>query len=169
MINSISFRKRSGAMISSCLATILLSSMFAVLTNAQTPPPVTLGKINPNPNCGKSEICFETPQDGLARDESRSQFFYAVILKTTKACGVTEDDRQSVQKLFPHNKVFATQFECGGEQNAFLYENLDRDHGFIAVYAGRTKSEGLKFLKKVKQLKEFGDAKLRRTQAILVS
>jgi len=168
MTNKILFCKRKSATTCSCLTTILWSCLFAVIANGQTPPPVTLGKINPNPDCGKSAICFATPHDGLARDESRSQFFYAVILRTTGTCTVTEDERTAVQKKFPHNKVFATRFECGGEENAFTYENIDRDHGFIAVYAGRTKSEGLKFLRKVKQLKGFADANLRRTQAILV-
>ncbi|MEP6944841.1 MAG: hypothetical protein ABJA02_02910 [Acidobacteriota bacterium] len=146
----------------------LVFSFLIISGSGQTPPKTTLGKVNGSPGCGKSAICFDTPRDGLAREESRSELFYAIILKTTKTCGVSEQERQEIQAEFPHDKVFATQFECGGDDNAVTYENIDREHGFVAVYAGRRKVDALKRLKLIKKKKQFAEANLRRIQAIQV-
>ena len=53
------------------------------------------GKIHPDPAKPRPgfkphQISFETPQDGVARDEFRSAPFYAVILKTAARCSVKE-------------------------------------------------------------------------------
>ena len=69
------------------------------------------GKIHPDPAKPRPgfkphQISFETPQDGVARDEFRSAPFYAVILKTTEPCDTKETERAEIQALFPGNKVF---------------------------------------------------------------
>jgi len=50
-----------------------------------------VGKIHsspakPRPGFKPNQLSFETPQDEVARDEFRSEPFYAVILKTMERC-----------------------------------------------------------------------------------
>ena len=83
------------------------------------------------------QLSFETPKDGVARDEFRSQPFYAVILKTVERCSAVEKERIQIQNLFPANKVFAPMFECDQEpEDTIHYTNVNPKVGFIGVYAG---------------------------------
>jgi hypothetical protein len=100
---------------------------------------------------------------------SESEKFYAVILKSvrdkTQDCAsptvfVPESDRLEAQKLFPHNKVFASRcYEAGNS----YYEDIDPEVMFMAVYAGRTRAEAEAMLSKVKATGKFPGAYLRRT------
>src|SRR5215813_7760110 len=99
------------------------------------------GKVQPDPTDPKKvcrgfkphELCFERPRDGLARTEYLSEPFYAVILKTTEPCTVTEEERLQAQALFPRSKVFSMRFQCDDniEEN-ITYTNVDTKFGFLA-------------------------------------
>src|SRR5512145_31260 len=111
------------------------------------------GKVHPDPTDPKKacrgfkphELCFETPKDGVARVEYLSQPFYAVILKTTEPCSVTEEERLQAQALFPRSKVFSMRLQCGDNTEENIdYTNVDSKFGFIAVYAGPTLEEAKK-------------------------
>jgi hypothetical protein len=150
-------------------------ALFAILSSAIFVGAQT-GKmrleINPSAKCGTDDICYKVvnfPKEGIAFDEIKSDFFYAVILKTTEKCGATEKDRRAAQTLFPKNKVFTSATDCELTEDRAFYENINEaDNGFIAVYAGKTKPEADKFLQSVKTTGKFPGANIRRTRIILV-
>lgn len=147
---------------------LLLAS--AVSAAAQQKPDAA-GEINSNPNCGGNDLCVEWRlEDNLARDEYRSDFFYVIVLKTTAKCAATENERLKFQALFPRNKVFLEEAACGdnAEKRNFYSGIGDSRHSFIAVYAGKTKTEAQKFLQTVKATRKFPGANLRRTQVVVV-
>jgi len=115
------------------------------------------------------QLSFETPKDGVARDEFRSQPFYAVILKTVERCSAVEKERIQLQNLFPANKVFAPMFECDQEpEDTIHYTNVNPKVGFIGIYAGEDLDAAERVLASVRQLGLFPGANLRRMQAVLV-
>ena len=74
--------------------TLVLALTLAAYAVAGTP-----GKLQPDPAapCPQSgtkphELCFEIPNDGIARAESSSDTFYAIILKTADRCTITEEE-----------------------------------------------------------------------------
>lgn len=131
------------------------------------------GKIHPDPAKPRPgfkphQLSFETPQDGVARDEFRSAPFYAVILKTAETCSVKEKERAEIQALFPANKVFAPLANCDQDpEDTISYTNVNPKVGFIAVYAGDSLEQAQQFLAAVKQRGRFPGANLRRMQAVL--
>lgn len=136
----------------------------------------TPGEIHPDPTApctGESfkshELCFETPRDGVARAEFLSQTFYAVILRTTAPCTITEDERLQAQALFPKSKVFSMRFYCDDsvEEN-ISYTNVNDKFGFLAVYAGRTLQEAKARLAEVKSTGKYAGANIRKMQARLI-
>ena len=131
------------------------------------------GKVQPDPERAcpgfkPHELCFETPKDGIARVEYLSEPFYAVILKTTEPCGVTEEERLQAQALFPRSKVFSMRFQCEDnfEEN-ISYTNVDAKFGFLAVHAGTTLEEARKRLAEVNATGRFPGANIRKMQAKL--
>ena len=122
----------------------------------------------PRPGFKPHQLSFETPQDGVARDEFRSAPFFAVILKTTEPCSVKEKERAEIQALFPQNKVFAPLTSCDDDpEDTIFYTNVNRKVGFIAVYAGETQEQAQQLLAVVKQTGKFPGANVRRMQAVL--
>jgi hypothetical protein len=128
------------------------------------------GEITATPPGGKPhEIAFDRPDDGVARAQWKSAPFFAVILKSAKACAFTEEERKSIQAMFPGAKVFMTRFQCDGnvEENV-TYTNVDPKAAFIAVYAGDTLAAADRTLAKAKATGKFRAANLRRLQAVVV-
>jgi uncharacterized protein len=116
------------------------------------------------------ELAFATPTDGVARAESRSEPFFAVILRTALRCTITEAERAQVQALFPRWKVFMTRFECeDGIEEHITYTGADPKFGFLAIHGGTSASEAGFVLEAVKQSGRFPGANLRRMQAVKVS
>jgi hypothetical protein len=135
------------------------------------------GKVQPDPTDPNKacqgfkphELCFERPWDGLARVEYLSEPFYAVILKTTEPCIVTEEERLQVQALFPRSKVFSLRFQCDEKiEENITYSNVDVKFGFLAVHAGTTLEEARKRLAEVRATGRFPGANIRKMQAKLV-
>lgn len=115
------------------------------------------------------ELCFELPDDGVARAEVLSQAFYAVILKTAQPCVITEDERLEVQALFPRHKVFSMRFGCDDDvEENVSYTNVNEKFGFLAVYGGSTLKDAKARLEAVKRTGRFPGANIRRMQARLV-
>ena len=114
------------------------------------------------------QLCFETPNDGIARAEYLSEPFYAVILKTADRCSIPEKERLQTQGLFPGIKVFSTRFECDDMEEFIRYTNVNDKFGFLAVYAGATLNEANQRLAEVKATNRFPGANIRRMQAVLV-
>jgi len=150
-------------------AIILLS--LAGVTSAGAP-----GKVQPDPTSSCSEksfkpheLCFETPKDEIARAEFLSEPFYAVILRTSAPCTITEAERLDTQRLFPRAKVFSMRFYCDEniEEN-ISYTNVNDKFGFLAVYAGLTMKEAKARLEEVKATGKFQGANIRKMQARFV-
>ena len=93
--------------------------------------------------------------------------FYAVVLKSVRDeskggnCDifVPEAEREAAQALFPRHKVFASRCTEAGD---LYYLGVAESTQFMAVYAGRTRAEGLAVLAKVKATGKYPDANLRR-------
>ena len=131
------------------------------------------GRVEPNPanacsdgNFKSHELCFKTAGDGVARAETLSESFYAVILTTAERCTITEDERLEAQKRFPQSKVFSMRFYCDDniEEN-ISYTNVNDKFGFLAVYAGRTLQEAEARLLEVRATGRFPGANIRKMQA----
>lgn len=112
------------------------------------------------------DLPFETPKGYVVFE---SQPFYAIILKSVKIpeAGLeqeafTEDERISVQKAFPNNKVFGTK---GNDPGMLYYRGIQENTAFMGVYAGRTLSEANAFLKQVRQNESYKGAYIKRLVA----
>ena len=156
--------------IMTALAVIPATMLLAVISGSV----LAQGKVQPDPakpypGFKPHELSFQTPNDGIARSEYRSEPFYAIILKTVPACRVTEPERLAVQALLPGHKVFATRFGCDDnpEEN-IRYTNVNPAFGFIAVYAGTTPAQAGQVLARVKAIGRFPGANIRQMQAVLV-
>ena len=158
------------------LASILLLALAVTLAgtaHAQRRP----GTLCPDPAhpCGEfkpHELPFVLPRDSVARDEFRSDAFYAVILRSAPKCSIRERDRVAAQALFPGRKVFSQRFECDFEQDSddaesnITYTNVAANTGFLGVYAGATREQALRVLAAARR--RFPGANLRRMQVVLV-
>ncbi len=99
-----------------------------------------------------------------------SEKFYAVILKSVRDdsrggnCDIfiPEPEREAAQALFPRSKVFASRCMEPGD---LFYTDVAEGSQFVAVYAGRTRAEGLAMLEKVKATGKYPGANLRRMSA----
>jgi len=150
------------------IAVLILS--FSMLASAQRRP--SLGSVcgDPTARCTTRENFqpYELPFEyGKNSAIWRSQFFYAVILKSVKlnadesncATAIPESDRNETQKLFPRNKVFVMRCWESGQNS---YTNVADGVSFLGVYAGRTSREANAFLQKVKAAGNFKGATVRK-------
>jgi hypothetical protein len=101
-----------------------------------------------------------------------SEEFYAVMLESVRAeaaaarggCAfVGEKKRLAAQRLFPHNKVFASRNLCAG--NVVTYGGAAGDFNFTAVYGGRTEGEAQELLARARR--RFPGANTRRLKVVL--
>lgn len=137
-----------------------------------------VGQVCPNPArpCAGGfephELSFVLPRDSTAREEFRSEPFYAVILRSAPDCSISERERRAAQALFPGRKVFSQRFECDVDQAAddaesgITYTNVAPKTAFLAVYAGATREQALSVLAAARR--RFPGANLRRMQVVLV-
>jgi len=96
--------------------------------------------------------------------------FYAIILKSLRVkdefdeCErfISEEDRLAAQAIFPRNKVFASRCMEPGD---LYYTNTDPKQRFIAVYAGRTRTQADQMLLKVKATGKYPGANVRQMRA----
>ena len=113
------------------------------------------------------QLPFRIPRNAVIWE---SEKFYAVILKSVRDeskggdCNifVPEAEREAAQALFPRHKVFASRCMEPGD---LFYTDVAEDSQFVAVYAGRTRAEGLAMLEKVKATGKYPGANLRRMSA----
>ena len=147
-------------------ALALLLITFVTAAHAQ----VCANPAKPCPGFKVNDLSFKLPTDGLARAETKSPRFYAVILHTAKLCSIQESEREQLQALFPHNKVFYTHFECAGDPaNNVTYTNFNDNFAFVAVYAGEERTAADAFLWRVNAMNRFPGANLRRMEVVFVS
>ena len=110
------------------------------------------------------QLPFRIPRNAVIWE---SEKFYAVILKSVRDeskggnCDifVPEAEREAAQALFPRSKVFASRCMEPGD---LFYTDVAEDSQFVAVYAGRTRAEGLAMLEKVRATGKYPGANLRR-------
>jgi hypothetical protein len=113
------------------------------------------------------QLPFRIPKNAVIWETEK---FYAVILKSVRDeskggdCNVfiSEAEREAAQALFPRTKVFTSR--CA-EPGDLFYTGVSQDSQFMAVYAGRTRAEGLALLEKVKATGQYPGANLRRLSA----
>jgi hypothetical protein len=150
-------------------AVVVISLCLSGAVFAGTP-----GKVHSEPAAScqgfkPHHLCFDVPNDGVARAEYLSEPFYAVILKTTARCSVSEEERLQIQKLFPLSKVFAESFNCDDDPEEFIrYTNVNAKVGFLAVHAGATLKQANKRLAEVRATGKFPGANIRKMQAVIV-
>ncbi|HEU4562832.1 MAG TPA: hypothetical protein VFS20_33690 [Longimicrobium sp.] len=113
------------------------------------------------------DLSFVLPAGEMARDEARSNLFYAVILRSGPDCSIAEADRVAAQRLFPGRKVFSQRFECDGDvENNVSYTNVSANRAFLAVYAGANRQQASATLARVARTGRFPGANLRQMQVI---
>ncbi|HEU4391669.1 MAG TPA: hypothetical protein VFV34_28030 [Blastocatellia bacterium] len=154
-----SFRK-AAAVAAFTLVTLVISGA----SNAQTICP------DPAKPCGSFkpyELPFRIPKSGAAKAEDRSEFFYAIILKSAAHCSIADDERTTAQQLFASNKVFVSRFECDPEDNV-NYTTIDQKYSILAVYGGKSLAEAKAFLETVRKTGRFPGAYPRKMRAVLV-
>jgi len=101
----------------------------------------------------------------------QSEEFYAIVLKSVKAAGdpdcsfVTEAERLEEQKWWPSRKVFASHLNCPEE--LVVYDNVDNNFNFLAVYAGKTLKEAQRLLNQIRVNPRYSQAYLKRMRVIL--
>ena len=139
---------------------------------------LTHGEVCPDPknpcldmgSFHENELSFKLKSKfNFDRGRDQSLPFYAVILRSGELCKMPEEDRLTLQKVFPTRKVFLHRHFCEGFSDKATYTNINRKVGFIAVYAGKTEAEAKQFLAEVKAAGAFPDANLRRMQVQLVN
>lgn len=135
---------------------------------------VTHGKVCPDPDrpCEgfkSNELSFViTKNVSFERGRDKSLPFYAIILKSTTLCSITEEERLRVQTQFPRQKAFVHQYFCQDFGDKVTYTNINEKYGFIAIYAGETEGDARKALSLVKATKQFPDANIRKMQVVVV-
>jgi hypothetical protein len=110
------------------------------------------------------QLPFRIPANAVIWETEK---FYAVILNSVRDeskgsdCNVfiPEAEREVAQALFPRNKVFASRCFDAGD---LFYTGAAEGAQFMAVYAGRTRAEGLALLERVKATGKYPGANLRR-------
>lgn len=145
------------------LSIVLVAPAFAAATGkVQVDPTVTC----PDTSFKPHELCFEVPEDGVARAEVLSETFYAIILKTAERCTIAENERLQVQTLFPKRKVFSMRFSCDDDvEENITYTNVNDKFGFLAVYGGATMKDAKARLAEVLATGKFAGANIRKMQA----
>lgn len=124
------------------------------------------------------DLSFNLPNKLKWMTAHNSNHFYAIVLKSNKAiypnpsnpddetqCGgyFSEEERLTVQALFPCRKVFASRHGC----SMVWYNNINNQYNFLAIYAGQTAGEAKKVLEKVKATGQFTDANIRKMQVVV--
>jgi hypothetical protein len=143
---------------------ILLIFIFTVGTvAAQKKTPLVKVCGDPAAACAKRALFHDDDIPFLYTDgapAAETAPFYVVIVKSAKLtadqeCEKVPDDfsRLSFQYAFPNNKVFIAR-GCYSIMNNY-YEGIGQDVIALAVYAGTTKAEADKVLKKVKAMEYF--------------
>jgi hypothetical protein len=132
----------------------------------------TVGRVCPDPvrpcrGFKAHDLSFVLPRGDVARDEARSNLFYAVILRSGPDCSIAEADRVAAQRLFSGRKVFSQRFECDGDvENNVSYTNVSANRAFLAVYAGANRQQASATLARVARTGRFPGANLRQMQVV---
>jgi len=156
----------------------LAASLFLALSSA-TVAQTSGGAVchQPSLECSSSysfapyQLPFTIKEKLVFGKSYQSEEFYAVVVKSVKASAdsdctiVSEAERLEAQKLWPSTKVFASHLNCPEE--LVLYENVDRNFNFLAVYAGRTLKEAQRVLTQIKANPRYSQAYLKRMRVIL--
>ena len=131
------------------------------------------GQVCPDPTQACSTVATFGPHDlpFRVREGSviwESEPFYAVILKSIRVANgecerfISEDERLAAQALFPKRKVFTSR--CA-EPATLYYTGVNDNARFMAVYAGKTRSEAARMLETVKATGKFPGANIRQLRA----
>ncbi|HEX9936324.1 MAG TPA: hypothetical protein VGB15_04355 [Longimicrobium sp.] len=157
-----------------CIAAgvIVLAAPRGTAAAAMDAAAQAVGRICPNPDrpCRgfkPHDLSFVLPRGEAARDEVRSNSFYAVVLRSGPSCSIAEADREAAQRLFPGRKVFSQRFECDGDvENNVSYTNVAAGRAFLAVYAGINRQQASATLAQAARTGRFPGANLRQMQVV---
>jgi|SRR5215813_3038781 len=154
------------------VAVIVLAAIFSgygvgkAQTRKPKPKPMVCG--NPKIPCQTTaqfepyDLPFRVAENAVITD---TELFYAIMLKSVgksdQDCEVfvPEAERLEAQALFPENKVFTSR--CP-DVETLAYTNVNPQHRFMAVYAGKTLAEAQRLLQTVKATNKFPGASIRR-------
>lgn len=152
------------------VAIVSLSFAFGAISGEKLP-----GQIHDYPSKDAAaatkphQLRFEFPNDQVARDEFRSEEFYAIILKSADKCTLTEEEREQIQEQFPQNKVFMDLFGCDEYiEESITYTNTNADYAFIAVFGGLSFDQARQLFEQYDLASKFPGANIRKMQAVLV-
>lgn len=124
---------------------------------------------HPCPGFKSNDLSFVTEANGTAKADEKSEWFYAVILRSTVACSITEAQRLSVQTAFSRTKVFSSRFQCDDDvENNVRYENTNDRVAFLAVYGGLTLPAARAFFRESRIAARYPGANVRRMRVVRV-
>lgn len=117
------------------------------------------------------DLAFLTGRAQLgAGTRSESNELYAVMLESVQAlretggCNyISDKKRLAIQKMFPSHKVFASRNGCSG--TIVVYDNVNNDYNFVAVYGGNTEQDARAILELAR--KRYPQANIRKMRVIL--
>jgi hypothetical protein len=101
-----------------------------------------------------------------------SDEFYAVIVESVPAAStknrrgcdfISESKRLAIQRQFPRNKVFSSRNVCVG--TIVIYDNINTDSNFVAIYGGPTEAEAKSILQKARR--RYPTANIRKMRVVL--
>jgi hypothetical protein len=121
----------------------------------------------PCPGFAAHDLSFVLPRDEIARAETASREFWAVLLASGARCSITEARRRRVQAHLAARKVFSNRFECDDE-SPVRYEGASERHAFLAVHAG-TRAQAIALADSLRRSGAYPGANARRMRAVRVS
>lgn len=156
------------------LALLLVVTVLAAPAGAQAPAERP-GAVCPHParRCAgfaDGDLTFELAGSaGIAAAERRSEWFWAVVLRSGPRCSIGEAARRRAQARFPDRQVFVHHFDCDGDvERNVTYDGVRRDVAFLAVYGGRTREEADAFRRRDPAVAAWTGAYLRRMRVVRV-
>lgn len=147
---------------------------FSTPAPDSAPPARAVGTVCPDParpcpGFRSHDLSFVLPSDGVARAESESEEFFAVLLRSDAACAISEAQRAEAQAGFADRKVFAHRFGCDDDvENNVTYTGVNDQVAFLGVFAGRQRAEADSVLAAVQRGGAHPGANLRRMRVKLV-
>ena len=147
-------------------ALFLACAAEAHAQRATTVGAVCADPARPCPGFAAHDLSFVLPRDEVARAESSSHAFWAVLLESGARCTIGEARRRRVQARFSRRVVFAQRFECDDE-SPVRYDGARPDRAFLAVHAG-TRAAALALRDSLRVAGAFTGATVRRLRVVLV-
>ena len=156
----------SARLVRCAIALVVVLPSAGVLRAQRPAGSICAEPARPCPGFAAHDLSFVLPRDELARSETRSSEFWAVILESGARCAIDDARRARVQARFATRKVFSGRFECDDE-SIVRYDGVRADRAFLAVHAG-THAQASALADSLRRSGAFRGANARLMRVVLV-